>query len=112
MYWRRFPVADIPLDDHVAFEEWLRERWYEKDALMEQYLTSGRFPANEISPETKGVVPRGVLNGGFIETEVRPANWWEIGKIFVVLGAFGLIANIGAKIWNLAVYGSVAGYQY
>src|SRR6187402_611735 len=53
MYWRRFAVADIPLDDGVKFDLWLREKWYEKDAFVEQYLTTGRFPASKSA--TNGV---------------------------------------------------------
>ncbi|RDW84685.1 putative 1-acyl-sn-glycerol-3-phosphate acyltransferase gamma [Coleophoma cylindrospora] len=112
MYWRRFAVADIPLQDHDAFEIWLRERWYEKDDLMEQFLTTGRFPANEVAAGDEEAVPKGVLNGGFIETEVKPAHWWEIGNVFVVLGAWALVANIAAKFWNLVVYGNMRGFQY
>lgn len=105
-------MADIPLEDHDVFEVWLRERWYEKDALMEQFLTTGRFPPNEVAPGNEEAIPKGVLNGGFIETEVKPAHWWEIGNIFVVLGAWGLVANIAAKFWNLVVHGNMGGYQY
>ena len=43
-YWRRFRVSDMPLENAEEFGRWLLERWYEKDALMEEYLTTGRFP--------------------------------------------------------------------
>ena len=33
--WRRFRVADIPLQTAEAFDGWLRDRWAEKDELME-----------------------------------------------------------------------------
>ncbi|KAI1396840.1 acyltransferase-domain-containing protein [Hypoxylon fuscum] len=80
-YWRRFALAEMPLDDQEKFDTWLRERWYEKDALLEQYVSTGRFPAN------------GAGIKGHIETEVRTRYWWEFAKIFVMLGAFGLILN-------------------
>lgn len=109
MYWRRFAVADIPLQDHDSFDLWLRERWYEKDALLEQYLTTGRFPGKEAEPN--GVLTDGLSKegGGWIETEIRPAHWWEIGNIFLVLGICGVLANLGAKVWNVLVHGSAAG---
>ncbi|KAI5865237.1 acyltransferase-domain-containing protein [Durotheca rogersii] len=81
-YWRRFKLDDMPLDDQEKFDEWLRERWYEKDALLEQYMSTGRFPANEAGVR------------GYIETEVRTQHWWEFSKIFVMLGTFGLILNV------------------
>lgn len=80
-YWRRFALADMPLDSQEEFDKWMRERWYEKDDLMEQYIATGRFPAN------------GAGTKGHLETEVRTKYWWEFVKIFVMLGAFGLIFN-------------------
>ncbi|TEY34114.1 hypothetical protein BOTCAL_0646g00040 [Botryotinia calthae] len=97
LFWRRFKIADIPLDNPEKFEVWLRERWYEKDALMEQYMTTGRFPANV--PSEKGTVE------DFIETEVRPKHWWEVFDIFTVLATTGFIANLLAKVWNVVFYG-------
>lgn len=102
MYWRRFAIADMPLDDHEKFDVWLRERWYEKDSFIDHYLTTGRFPAdkgavNGISSETG--------NNDFIETEVKLEHWWEVGNTFVVLATFALVANLGAKLWNAVLYG-------
>ena len=36
LYWRRFRMSDIPLDDQKEFDLWLREQWYKKDELMEE----------------------------------------------------------------------------
>jgi len=110
MYWRRFAIADIPLDDQDKFDVWLRERWYEKDAFLEQYMTTGRFPANEAA--INGVLTKVAPEDAFIETEVKQAHWWDVGKIFVVLAAFGFVANLSAKVWNVLFYGNVTGYQY
>ncbi|KAI1204569.1 acyltransferase-domain-containing protein [Annulohypoxylon truncatum] len=92
-YWRRFALADMPLDDQEEFDKWLRERWYEKDAVLEQYVSTGRFPAN------------GAGIKGHIETEVRTKNWWEFIRIFVMLGAFGLIFNFMLRIIRILVRG-------
>lgn len=102
MYWRRFAVKDIPLDDHEKFDLWLRERWYEKDVFIEQYLTTGRFPGIVLA--TNGAT-NGVVKEEFIETEVKLAHWWEVGNIFIVLATIGLIFNILARIWTAVVYG-------
>ena len=92
-YWRRFRVDDIPLGNQEEFDLWLRERWYEKDALMEQYVTTGRFPPSPADAVTKGQEP-------FLETEVRTRYPWEFLQIFSVLGAFGLLVNFLLKTWN------------
>jgi lysocardiolipin and lysophospholipid acyltransferase len=76
----------MPLDNQEEFDKWLRERWYEKDALLEQYISTGRFPAN------------GAGIKGHIETKVRTKYWWEFIKIFTMLGTFGLLFNLMLKI--------------
>jgi 1-acyl-sn-glycerol-3-phosphate acyltransferase len=40
---RRFPVAALPTDD-AALAAWLRDRFAEKDELLEQYYRDGVFP--------------------------------------------------------------------
>lgn len=102
MYWRRFAIQDIPLDDNEKFEVWLRERWYEKDALIEQYVTTGRFPGCKAA--TNGTGTDGA-QGEFIESYVKLRQWYEIGNIFVVLAAAALVANWVARVWNLVRYG-------
>ena len=109
MYWRRFAMSSIPLDDSNKFDEWMRERWREKDDLLEQYVSTGRFPAHEIPASEKNRFTVDNSTGGFIETEVRTKHWWEIFQIFAILATCGLLANIGAKVWNLAFYGNMTG---
>lgn len=117
MYWRRFAVASIPINDPKAFEKWLMERWLEKEDLLEGYVQNGRFPAEQGDDSNGEPAIRGTTGAkasqaaGFIETEVKVAHWFEIGQIFVVLGAFALLANLLAKVWNLVMYGSLAGWS-
>lgn len=92
-YWRRFRLDDIPLDDPKEFDVWLRERWYEKDAFMEQYIATGRFPPSPAHAVTKGQAP-------YLETKVRTRYWFEFLQIFSVLGAFALVTNFLLKSWN------------
>lgn len=73
-YWRRFRLSDMPLHDAVQFDRWLREQWYKKDELMEQYLSTGRFPA----------MARAATD--HIETSVRTRHPWEILQVFTVAG--------------------------
>ncbi|CCT72187.1 related to acetyltransferase [Fusarium fujikuroi] len=78
-HWRRFKISDMPLHDQKAFELWLREEWYKKDALMEEYLTTGRFPRMAGSKID------------YIETEVKTRKPWEILQICAVVGTAALI---------------------
>lgn len=109
MYWRRFAMSSIPLDDAEKFDIWMRERWAEKDALLEQFISTGRFPAHELSSSEKNGISKNSSPGGFIETEVRSKHWWEIFKLFTILATCAMLANIGAKMWNLAFYGNMTG---
>ncbi|TVY67356.1 putative acyltransferase [Lachnellula suecica] len=102
MYWRRFAVNKIPLASQEVFDVWLRERWIEKDALMEQYISTGRFPGSKKA--TVEGAPAGEKEE-FIEAYVKLAHWYEILNIFVVLAISGMIAHLAARAWNLAWYG-------
>lgn len=79
LFWRRFKIADIPLDDPKKFDLWLRDQWYKKDALMEEYLNKGRFP------------PLSGTEIDYVETEVRTRYPWEILQIFSVVGICALL---------------------
>lgn len=52
---------------------------------------------------------KNTLGAGIIETEVKLKHWYEIGQIFVVLLTFAMVANVTAKMWNLAIYGTLVG---
>ncbi|KAM0354291.1 hypothetical protein ACHAPU_001335 [Fusarium lateritium] len=78
-YWRRYKLSDMPLDDQEAFNRWLLEEWYKKDALMEEYMTTGRFPR----------MADGKLD--YVETEVKTRQPWEILQVFTVAGIAALI---------------------
>ncbi|KAG0349054.1 hypothetical protein BG004_002254 [Podila humilis] len=44
MHLRRFAIKDIP-ESEPEFVEWVRARWHEKDDLMEEFYTTGKFPS-------------------------------------------------------------------
>ena len=89
MYWRRFRLSTIPIDDPKTFELWLRSRWIEKDRFIEDYLRTGRFPADHgTSKNAKGETIRGA---GHIESEVKPKYWYEFLQVFAPIGLFALI---------------------
>ena len=113
MFWRRFKIASIPLDDVNAFDIWLRARWAEKDALMEHYMSTGRFPADVgIDQTTNGEIRRGA---GHIETQIKPHKWYEILQVFAPIASFIIVlfyfynlkipATLLAKLSEWANYG-------
>lgn len=97
MHWRRFAVSSIPLSDAKEFEQWLLERWREKDELLEQWYETGRFPADKGSANPTA----GISEDGFIETEMTLNNWMEIGQIYVVLAAAALSVNVVLKFCGI-----------
>ena len=105
-------MSSIPVSDTKAFEAWILQRWQEKEHLLEGYLQTGRFPADEGVGYSHPAVPKADEKGqevititetpqgaGFIETEVRLANWYEIADIFVVLAVIAMAVNFVEKYW-------------
>ena len=89
MYWRRFAISNIPLEDSKKFDLWLRQRWVEKDKFIEDYYRHGKFPADEgVSQNEKGETIRGA---GHIETEIKPKYWYEFLQVFAPIGLFALV---------------------
>lgn len=89
MYWRRFKISTVPIDNDKAFDLWLQARWREKDYLMELYHRTGRFPADTgVEKATAGVTRRGA---GVLETQVRSTHWYEFLQIFAPMGILALV---------------------
>ena len=89
MYWRRFRISSIPLDNPQQFELWLRLRWREKDKFIDHYLRTGRFPADTGSNNNhKGECLHG---SGHIEAEIKPKYWYEFLQVFAPIGLFALV---------------------
>ena len=92
MFWRRFAVSKIPLDNPKAFEHWLRNRWIEKDRLIEYYYLTGRFPADAgVDKAPNGKTRRGA---GYIETEIKAFHWYEFLQVFAPIGLFALVLYV------------------
>jgi len=89
MYWRRFKISTIPIDNDKAFNLWLQARWREKDYLMELYHRTGRFPADAgVEKASDGSARRGA---GVIESQVRSTHWYEFLQIFAPMGVLALV---------------------
>ena len=92
-------MADIPLETPEKFELWLRDRFYEKDALMERYLTEGRFPPSKYLQSLAEDGAPGGSKDGFLETQVRPKYSFEVLQVYSVVGAVGLAINLLFRMW-------------
>ena len=82
-------MCDIPLDDTDKFDCWLQERWTEKDALVEEYLTTGRFPS---------------LDKPHVETEVKTKSTLEFLQIFSILTCFTIVARWVRQVWAILTW--------
>ncbi|KAH1490502.1 hypothetical protein KXX57_000238 [Aspergillus fumigatus] len=103
MYWRRFAMSDIPLDDQKEFDSWLRARWTEKDELLDEFFETGRFPtalAGSIDAGNVSDVQREAASKGFVETHVRLHHWTELGRIFMVLTGMAVLCRL-PKVFGL-----------
>ena len=96
LHWRRFAVADIPVHDPEAFQVWVDDRWQEKEQFLEHYFRTGLFPADEGSlPAT------GNSKAGYVDTEVKLRNLYEVGQLFVVPAALALVADVVSKLFTM-----------
>lgn len=59
LYLRRIPVEEIP-EDEKECADWLHKLYQKKDALQEEYFTTGRFPGNPVADPRR--IPWGLLN--------------------------------------------------
>ncbi|KAH6643852.1 acyltransferase-domain-containing protein [Boeremia exigua] len=97
MHWRRFHISDIPIQNTKAFEVWLRNRWREKDYMLEYFQKHTRFPAENFWKDHLDIgdrssqgsqsirsVPRPAVQ---IETQIKSANWNEFVKIFAPISS-------------------------
>ncbi|KAF2274776.1 acyltransferase-domain-containing protein [Westerdykella ornata] len=94
MHWRRFHLDSIPIDNGKAFEVWLRNRWREKDYMLEYFVKNKRFPAEDFWKQHLDLGSQQSTKSGrkslrgmpkpavSIETEVKSGNWNEFVKIF------------------------------
>jgi len=104
MYWRRFKISDIPVNDEKAMEDWILQRWREKDDLLEHHLAHDRFPADPAAV----VFDKGGTNTGYIETEVRPKSPFELLQMFVPIMTAYLIWRILGKLVQIASTGRMS----
>lgn len=108
MYWRRFKVDDIPIDDIKVFEAWLRMRWDEKDRLLEQFMQTGKFPSDDgtaLTAKAEVLTEDTYLGPGghhYIETSVKNGSPLEFLLIYVPLAVVTTVAYL--------VYRTVKGF--
>jgi lysocardiolipin and lysophospholipid acyltransferase len=104
LHWRRFAVKDIPFDDTEKFSQWLHDRWVEKDALLEQYQNTGRFPAdNEEEEPVNGATKYAAKGAGYIETEVQLRNRLEPLQVFVPVACLALLVHLVRRILHMVL---------
>jgi hypothetical protein len=88
MHFRRFRISDIPIDNDKAFDVWLRNRWREKDYLLEHFVKYDRFPEDhEWIIKQKRTKKPGPQNAKFIETQIKSNNIEEFLSIFAPLSS-------------------------
>lgn len=118
MHWRRFHIDTIPYQNTKAFEVWLRNRWREKDYMLEYFNRNNRFPAEDFWKNQLEMSSQSSNNGGKsirstprpaiqIETEVKSGNWNEFVKIFAPITSvmMALTVAYGASPEDLGIPG-------
>lgn len=104
MHWRRFRIADIPFQNEKAFDIWLRNRWTEKDHLLEYFQKHNRFPADKpwerLGPSSNSLASSKSAAGAlskpprhlkFYETQVKSKGLEEFLSMFAPVTALGIV---------------------
>ena len=96
MFWRRFKIAEIPLDTDEGFGRWLTNRWREKDYILEYFNKYGQFPAEEpIKALAAANGKRKPNHAKIIGTELKGGGWDEFLSIFgPITSAAGALSAI------------------
>ncbi|KAJ1654533.1 hypothetical protein IWQ61_005556 [Dispira simplex] len=114
LHVRRIPMDQVPTDGE-EFTQWLRQRWYEKDALMAYFYRHGRFPhgtsvfdlpsaqiddtkvkssiVSKVTPD----IEQDLLPNPCARIEVQVRSWFELGQLWLFFIAF---------IWTVRLVGN------
>lgn len=83
MFWRRFRISDIPIDNDEAFGRWLNNRWREKDYMLEYFNKFNHFPADDPVKALQRLDGKSPPHHAkHIATEVKAGGWDEFLSIF------------------------------
>lgn len=97
LYYRKYPIDQVPLDTE-ELTKWLYQRFVEKEALLEEFYKTGKFPP---PPADKVRYTEGA------RTENGPTNLVKMDNIFMaVLHLFFMTLTwmeyrIISQIWGL-----------
>ncbi|GAB7362372.1 hypothetical protein MBLNU230_g2697t1 [Neophaeotheca triangularis] len=100
LHFRRFHISTIPLDNPTEMNDWLLARWREKDALMEAFMRTGRFPSDKSAVSIEGG-PEDEFKTAYINTEVRPRGVLEFLQVFMPVAAVTLVGRIAVQIIDM-----------
>ena len=115
MFWRRFKISEIPLDNDETFGTWLNNRWREKDYILEYFYKYNQFPAETpVQALAAAQGKRKPSHAKMIGTEVKGGGWDEFLSIFgpITSAAGALTAVDMTEPLNIdALLGQVAKQQ-
>lgn len=96
MYFRRFKISDIPVDNDDAFERWLINRWREKDYILEYFNKYNAFPTEDAGKALAAAEgKRKPSHAKMIGTEVQGGGWDEFLSIFgPITSAAGALSTL------------------
>ncbi|KAK3074059.1 hypothetical protein LTR53_003838 [Teratosphaeriaceae sp. CCFEE 6253] len=93
MFWRRYKISDIPVDNTEAFGRWLLNRWREKDYILEYFYKFNCFPACDAMSALQAVEgKKPPQHAKAISTEVKGGGRDEF------LGIFGPITTAAGAL--------------
>lgn len=108
VHLRRYRVADIPADED-AFAEWLRQIWIEKDAMMAEFYSRGRFPIGGVI----GLEQTSPLEKeGRVQLPVRLNSLLDLTQIWFYLIPHMLIVHLAMNLYSGPNTSSLLAYVF
>jgi len=110
IHWRRFKIADIPVEDVDGMQKWILDRWMEKDELLDVFSKTKKFPYDPSAFAVDEVDNQSSDKGrGFIESKIRMRSTMELAQVYIPILTVVLIINILYKLYNFVMTGRFGG---
>ncbi|XP_015916097.1 acyl-CoA:lysophosphatidylglycerol acyltransferase 1 [Parasteatoda tepidariorum] len=99
LYYRRYPVADVPLDSTDSLRDWVYARWSEKEELLKEYYSTKKFPH----------LPQSQRNGNSDIVQNQPHHVRMTVTQIISIHVFFISSTLLhwyllSKMWNFAWY--------
>ncbi|XP_055925293.1 acyl-CoA:lysophosphatidylglycerol acyltransferase 1-like isoform X2 [Argiope bruennichi] len=100
VHYRCYPISEVPLDSLESLRDWTYKRWSEKEELLKEYYTTGKFPHIPASQRKNETLNSNSHRSHEVRMDIRQIIL--IHTIFLSSTLFH--CYLLCKVWNYAQY--------